>query len=151
MKPSIVIIDNLFKDAKSYNNFVKIAEEGRIASWQSMFCPETYTGFIVRTAAKYYDITKAKGYEAWSHNNTRPDDNGWHYDKDEYRYSVTGRLSFPICSCVFYLEVRSLKGGRLVIEDTKIVPKTKHSVEDFTGIRHSININPWNRRLEEYS
>ena len=38
------------------------------------------------------------------------------------------------------------KQNRLVI----FGPGRKHYVQDFTGDRFSVNINPWNRLLEEY-
>ena len=165
MTPDIIIIDNFFEDNESLEKFKDKLEdfppEGR---WYDMDRPETYTGFIIRMASKYYNMDRVVGYEAWIHNNTRPIadyEGGWHFDKDEYRYNVNKVLRFPICSCVFYLEVQNLGGGKLVVEDVEIVPKTnrlvifgpakRHYVEEFTGLRHSININPWTRKLEEYA
>jgi hypothetical protein len=165
MTPDIIIIDNFFEDTKSLDKFKNILEdippEGR---WYSTDTPEEYTGYILNKASEYYNMDKIIGYEVWVHKNTKPladYEGGWHFDKDEHRYSVNKLLRFPICSCVFYLEIQNLQGGRLIVEDVEIIPKInrlvlfgpakRHYVEDFIGERCSININPWNRKLEEYT
>ncbi len=164
MIPDFVIIDNFFEDIKSLEKLKSklndFPPEGR---WYSIDKPETYTNIMLTKASEYYNMDKIVGYETWLHKNTKPVadyDGGWHFDKDEHRYNVNKLLRFPICSCVFYLEVQNLKGGRLIVEDVEIIPKTnrlvlfgpgkKHYVQDFQGDRFSIAINPWNRLLEEY-
>lgn len=78
-----------------------------------------------------------------------------HQDKDEGLFTATGELSFPICSCVLYLNIKDLEGGRLVIGENTVVPQTGmlvllapeiwHEVEAITsGVRHSMNYNFWN-------
>lgn len=78
-----------------------------------------------------------------------------HQDKDEGLFTATGELSFPACSCVLYLNIKDLEGGRLVIGENTVVPQTGmlvllapeiwHEVEAITsGVRHSINYNFWN-------
>ncbi len=114
------------------------------------FCIE-----ILTIASRYFDFSKIIGYEFWSHNNTKP--GTWHYDKDENLYSKEKKLVFPVCSTIYYLEVSDLVGGRLFIEnDAVITPKTNrlvifppgkyHTVEDFTGKRVSLLVNPWDHK-----
>ena len=163
MQP-IIIIDDFFKEKNALEGFKnKINTFAPTRGVWLSHPNETYTDDILTTAGNYYDMNKCVGFEVWTHNNSKPTadyDGGWHYDKDEYRYGLNNILSFPICSCIFYVEVQNLEGGRLVIEDIKIIPRPnrliifgpgkKHYVEDFSGVRYSININPWNRKLEEY-
>jgi len=161
----IIIIDNFFEDDQFLEKFKEVAETFPVEGlWTDAYHREMYTNHIVEKAGKYFDMEKIKGYETWVHSNSKPSadyEDGWHYDKDEYRYNLNNILSFPVCSCVFYLKIQKLIGGDLVIEDVTITPKTnrliifgpgkKHYVKDFTGTRISVNINPWNRLLEEYA
>ncbi len=119
---------------------------------------------IVDTAAAYFPLAGIQGYETWCHDNTRPEsDNNykWHYDKNEYKWQNNKKLVFPIFTAVIYLKVSDLKGGNLLFEDgVSIKPKenrlvlfgpgVKHRVEEFTGKRFSLSINPWTTKLEEY-
>ena len=113
---------------------------------------------LIKTAAKYYSLHNCIGYEIWEQNNGRPPK--WHYDRDEI-LAKQGILSFPICTLVFYIEVDNLTNGNLLIENgiqikpitNRLVifgPKVKHYVEEFSGTRHSLIINPWNKFLGEY-
>mgnify|MGYP003640622520 CR=1 FL=1 len=122
----------------------------------------TIAKHIIETyVSKYFNISKLVGFEMWTHNNTRPigDINeGWHYDKDEYFYKINKVLRFPIFSAVLYLKIKNLVGGRLVFDDAKVTPKEnrlvlfgpglRHGVEGYSGERVSLNINGWNRKLE---
>ena len=106
-------------------------------------------------ASKYFDFSKIVGYEFWGQNNTKP--GTWHYDKDEKLYSKENKLVFPVCSTIYYLEVSDLVGGRLFVENDVITPKTNrlvlfppgkyHAVEDFTGKRVSLLVNPWDHKI----
>jgi len=161
----IIIIDNFFEDQQYLEKFKETIDNFPTDGlWVDVYHKEMYTNHIVEKAGNYFNMKKIKGYEAWTHINSKPSadyEGGWHYDKDEYRYNLNNILSFPVCSCVFYLQVENLIGGRLIVEDIKITPRTnrliifgprkKHYVEDFKGTRISININPWNRLLEEYT
>tara|TARA_R100000742_G_C4222822_1_gene46171 strand:+ start:110 stop:631 length:522 start_codon:yes stop_codon:yes gene_type:complete len=111
---------------------------------------------ILRHAGKYFNISNMVGYDYWSHTNTRPMQ--WHYDKDEIAYTSIGMTRYPICSTVFYLEVEKLIDGKLQFKNgVEVTPKENrlivfspglyHGVEQFEGIRTSININPWNTEL----
>jgi hypothetical protein len=112
---------------------------------------------LIEAASPYYDTSKIKGFETWLHRNTRPEV-GFHYDRDEYSYAVDKKLKFPIFSLIFYITVEDLEGGELNIENNIkitpkenrlviLAPKVKHGVEEFTGCRTSLNINPWERVL----
>ena len=126
--------------------------------WYSLDHKHKYKDFcieILTIASKYFDFSKIVGYEFWGQNNTKP--GTWHYDKDEKLYSKKKELVFPVCSTIFYLEVSDLAGGRLFVENDVITPKTNrlvlfppgkyHAVEDFTGKRVSLLVNPWDHKI----
>ena len=110
---------------------------------------------ILTIASRYFDFSKIVGYEFWGQQNTKP--NTWHYDKDEKLYDKERKLVFPVCSTIYYLAVSDLEGGRLIIEDDVITPKTNrlvifppgkyHTVENFKGNRISLLVNPWNHEI----
>ena len=72
-------------------------------------------------------------------------------------YSKEKKLVFPVCSTIYYLAVSDLEGGRLIVEDDVITPKTNrlvifppgkyHTVENFKGNRISLLVNPWNHEI----
>ena len=110
---------------------------------------------IIHYAAKFFDMSDCFLYEVWQQKNSRP--SGWHHDKDETLFS-RGEVAFPVCTSIFYLDVNVFSGGNLYLEDdTVIEPKTnrlvvfgpgiEHYVEPYSGTRHSIIINPWDRFL----
>ena len=126
--------------------------------WYSLDHKHKYKDFcieILTIASKYCNFSKIVGYEFWGQNNTKP--GTWHYDKDEKLYSKKKELVFPVCSTIFYLEVSDLVGGRLFVENDVITPRTNrlvlfppgkyHTVEDFTGKRVSLLVNPWDHRI----
>ena len=115
---------------------------------------------IMDKANNYFDLSEMKDYEAWTHENTIP--GGMHYDKDELLYAE-GELKFPLCSTVFYANVSDdIRGGKLLFEDgVTIEPKFNrlvifspglyHGVEPFRGKRTSININPWEHEIQNWT
>ena len=110
---------------------------------------------ILTIASRYFDFSNIVGYEFWGQQNTKP--NTWHYDKDEKLYDKERKLVFPVCSTIYYLAVSDLEGGRLIVEDDVITPKTNrlvifppgkyHTVENFKGNRISLLVNPWNHEI----
>ena len=113
------------------------------------------SNLLIGAARKFYDLKSCIGYEIWNHNNTRP--SGRHSDKDDVYYALTGKLKYPICTVVYYLNVDMfLEGGLLKLEQYgSIVPKENrvvmfgpgifHEVEKYTGQRVSFVINPWSQ------
>ena len=114
---------------------------------------------ILKVASQYFDLTECSGYEIWQHNKTEgflP----WHHDRDEILYAKKKIASYPVCGIVYYLSIdEDLKGGQLLFENNeRVIPKTNrmvlfngkllHSVEHYTGRRHSVNINPWNEKYQ---
>lgn len=106
---------------------------------------------LVANAEKIFDLTDATGFEIWTHNQTRAD---WHVDKDEASFISKKRLSFPICSIVYYVQVKNLFGGELYFQDgSRILPKVNrqiifspglyHRVSAYQGSRTSLLLNPW--------
>ena len=110
---------------------------------------------VMVKAHRYVDLTSCIGYEMWTQNNTRP--RSRHQDKDEQLENKTGKISFPLCSLIYYPLVKNLRGGQLEVDNAIITPKTNrliimgpgmwHSVREFSGNRISFLINPWNKTL----
>ena len=116
---------------------------------------------ILKVASQYFDLTECSGYEIWQHNKTEgflP----WHHDRDEILYAKKKIASHPVCGIVYYLSIdEDLNGGELLFEnEEKVSPKKnrmvlfdatlKHCVKDYTGRRHSVNINPWNENYHPF-
>ena len=163
----IVVLDNVLSD-KDFSYLKELLELLIIVSpntmWYEIEKYEDPSFKQLRTiAGNYFDLSNLVGYEAWIHNNTIPvgdNDDGWHKDRDELSYHVRKIFRFPICSMVFYTDIKNLQGGELLVEDTTITPKENrlvifspgllHKVNEFEGKRVSLSINPWNRLLERY-
>jgi|TARA_R110000822_G_scaffold4819_8_gene20541 hypothetical protein len=103
----------------------------------------------------FVPATGLLGVEEWSFHSSMNTLPNLHQDRDEELFDAVGKLSFPACSCVLYLNVEDLEGGSLVIGEDTIVPKTGmlvllapevwHEVSEHTsGTRHSTNYNFWN-------
>ena len=113
---------------------------------------------ILSVVSRTFGLTGMSGIEQWVHDGTKPD---WHIDKDEVLVRRTGALATPICSIVFYAKIDSLTGGKFMTDDMILTPKTnrlvafgpgiRHGVEDFTGIRVAVAINPWAVKPEGYA
>ena len=116
---------------------------------------------ILKVASQYFDLTECSGYEIWQHNKTEgflP----WHHDRDEILYAKKKIASHPVCGIVYYLSIdEDLNGGELLFENNeRAIPKTNrmvlfdgtllHSVEKYTGRRHSVNINPWTEKYQPF-
>ncbi len=121
---------------------------------------------LIEKARDYFDLSSSLYYEIWEQKNTLPEGNnnmGWHYDNDValHKYNID---KYPLCTTVYYLDIdKNLLDGKLVIRDPEtseihlVQPKSNrlvifgpriyHTVEEFTGYRHSIICNPWNRPL----
>ena len=116
---------------------------------------------ILKVASQYFDLTECSGYEIWQHNKTEgflP----WHHDRDEILYAKKKIASHPVCGIVYYLSIdEDLNGGELLFENNeRVIPKTNrmvlfdgtllHSVEKYTGRRHSVYINPWTEKYQPF-
>ena len=116
---------------------------------------------LLKVASQYFDLTECAGYEIWQHNKTEgflP----WHHDRDEILYAKKKIVSHPVCGIVYYVTIdEDLKGGELLFENNeRVSPKSNrmvlfdsillHSVEHYTGRRHSVNINPWNEKYQPF-
>ena len=151
-----IIIDNVLPTRDNLTDLIDNKING--VNWYNLQQDHLYKDFctsILDITRNYYDLSDVIGYEFWGHNGTRT---GWHQDKDEALIYKTGKLKFPVCSTVYYLEVSDLKGGELIIDhDIVIKPKTNrlvifppakfHGVNPFEGKRVSLLVNPWNHPL----
>ena len=99
---------------------------------------------LIEEASIGYKLPFDTMYDVWQQVSTRP--TSWHED-------LVGGGLYPLFTCIFYLKIEEMVGGRLLIEGHKPVeprsnrlvvfgPRVKHYVEPFTGLRQSIMINP---------
>lgn len=113
--------------------------------WQSI---------LLAKARAVVDLSSMQGFECWAHRTTRP---GWHVDKDE----GMRELQTPLCSIVYYPCIENLTGGRFLTNTETVTPRTNrmivfspgiyHGVEEWSGTRFSVAINPWDHRPVSYS
>lgn len=153
----IIVLDNIFA-----SNQIKIFKEGITPSMQEVsffsygdkHASSSMCNRILEKAHKYVPLENSIGYEYWTQQNTTPA--GKHQDKDERAFGK-GITRFPMCSIVYYLTVENLVGGELVFDNVTVKPKEnsmvifkkglEHHVNDFTGNRVSIAVNPWETKL----
>lgn len=162
MEKSIMhIIDDFLTD-EEYEHLDTNIKETKLCEWNYKTWEFEVTDLFVRkvlnTAMTYYDLDELGWYEVWNHTNSRPLE--WHYDKHENLFGKTGKLVFPLCSCVYYPTMdHELIGGELMLQNKTtnrhdriqpianrlvlFAPGILHSVNAFRGKRTSININPW--------
>ena len=107
---------------------------------------------IIDKVGEFFDLSSMVGYEMWC-NLGNPD---LHLDKDEELFEKTGKLSFPLCSIVYYASVGdNMIGGQFATKEMILVPKTnrllafskgiEHEVHPFSGDRIAIAMNPWDK------
>lgn len=113
---------------------------------------------ILRVVSKHVDLNSMVGCEYWAHLNTK---SGWHKDTDETKLYRDHVEAFPLCSIVYYPHIQNLSGGKLMFETASIHPQVNrlvvfapglpHCVENFSGERISIAVNPWVYKPEGYA
>ena len=116
---------------------------------------DNFCNSMIGVANQFINLDSCVGYEFWTQKNTRP--SKWHQDKDEQLNGNKSILSFPLCSMVYYVKVKDLKGGKLHIEDDIITPKSNrmvifspnlnHCAEPFMCDRITLCVNPWSVKL----
>lgn len=155
----LIVIDDFLSDTDRNNITEMFLHDGDM-KWTDAkydFIQHQCISIILAEANNYYDLQDMVGYEAWlNYNTSKP----WHSDKDEYLWNTEEILKTPICSIVYYGVVNDLIGGRFMTETEIITPKTNrlllfspnifHSVEELSGERLSIAINPWNNKPQNY-
>ena len=156
MSPTSIIIDNVLDSDSVVRLKESIDESTRDPFFYTMDDRHLYDNFslsMIEIAKQFYDLSSSVGYEFWTRLNRCV--GGWHRDKDEKLYDEKKILSYPLCTIIYYPHVHNMEGGELLLGDDKILPKTNrlvkfapgipHNVEDFTGERISMMVNPWNR------
>lgn len=108
---------------------------------------------LLKQASRFFDLSDMVGSEYWAHYGTRP---GWHIDKDEKLYQTSGNTECPICSVVYYADVKDLSGGDFMLETATVKPVTNrmivfapglvHGVAPYTGTRLAVAVNPWKHK-----
>ena len=156
MSATSVVIDDVL-DAESVSKIKEsIDESTRDPFFYTMNDNHLYDNFclaMINIASEFYDLSSSVGYEFWTRLNRCVSD--WHCDKDEKLYDEQKIVSYPLCTIIYYPHVDNMRGGELLLDGDKILPKTNrlvifapgipHNVEDFTGERISMMVNPWNR------
>lgn len=161
MKNKTIILDNFLEEPLALEVLHNLGDSNISETWFDKEQDHTYSKFcevLLEESKNYYDLSNYIGYEFWTQNNTKPAD--WHVDKDEQTYIKTQNFVLPICTIVYYLKVNNLLGGNLDLVDCSVVPKTNrvvifspgmwHKVDDFSGERISILVNPWNCKPQGY-
>lgn len=117
-----------------------------------------YGNYLVDIARDFFHMQQIVGCEMHINHKTPL----MHYDKDEGLFAETGKLSFPLCSIVWYPLV-DMENGELIFptSDVTVKPKTDmlvifdskllHGGKSFTGIRKSVGINPWSKKPMTYN
>ena len=158
MKTTSIVLDDVLEQ-DSVNSILEFIDDStKITSWYNLKDRHVHADLclsLLDITNRYYEISSCVGYEFWTRLNTCVE--GWHYDKDERLSEDKKILSFPLCSIIYYPYVRDLKGGQLYMEHDIITPKSNrmvifapgvfHNVEDFTGERIAMIINPWDKVL----
>lgn len=159
----LIVIDNFLpidKNKETVDFFTKY--DASCSQWfdgklNDYLNASSFISDCIKKVSNYFDLTNMVGCEMWCHHNTRPD---WHYDKDEKLSQETNEIKMPLCSIVYYGLVNDLIGGKFITETISITPitnrliifspNTYHAVEEYTGNRLSIAINPWNIKPKAY-
>ncbi len=158
MNVTTVVLDNVF-DASTVDSILNNMDDSSSnVKWYDLSHKHVHADLclkLLEITSRYYEISSCIGYEFWTRLSTCVE--GWHYDKDERLSENKKILSFPLCSIIYYPHVRDLKGGRLLLEGDMITPKSNrlvifasgvyHNVENFSGERLTMVINPWDRKL----
>jgi hypothetical protein len=156
----LIVIDDVLNETVRHsiaNHFVNDPQT-RMTRWLNKeeigLTPLVY---LVEIAKNYFNLESLAGCEYWAHYGTKPD---WHVDKDELLMKRTGKLATPIISMVYYAEVKDLIGGKFMTKTETIIPVANrlimfspnvlHGVEEYTGTRLSVAINPWLVKPEGY-
>lgn len=152
----LIVLDNVL-DAPhraAVVDFFSSGPQARSMKWHQWTLSEAQAdespmALLVQKAAKFFDLASMAGCEYWSHYGTRPN---WHVDKDEALKNTTGEIACPLCSIVYYADVDAV-GGAFMTETASIKPVTNrmivfspgilHGVEEYTGTRMSVAVNPW--------
>lgn len=159
----LVVLDDVLDDAhrEAVVRFFSQSDEARSMKWESGGLLEldgnnSPMALLLKEAGKYFDLASMVGSEYWAHYGTRPD---WHVDKDEKLNEETGETRCPICSIVYYADIK-VEGGNFVTETVTVRPITNralifspnllHRVEPYTGTRLSVAVNPWSYKPKAY-
>lgn len=153
MSKKLVVVDDALSEEDKDSVFSLLHNKGE--SLTGMWIPKgdlpDCLDKIAQHGAAQFDLSKATGFELWTHQNTRP--HVWHYDHDEHERMTTEYIRFPICSIVYYPFVGKLEGGNFRTETVIVTPRTNrlitfspgvlHGVEEYVGERFAVLLNPW--------
>ena len=126
--------------------------------WFDLPVQREYQKEILEYVKDYVPLDTAIGIEEWGHIPGILPFPQKHLDKDEALYKSSGKLKFPLCSCIYYHKVKDLVGADLMIETHSITPESNmlvlikpgiwHEIAPYvTGTRTAVMINVWDYRL----
>lgn len=153
-----IILDDVLDDVSidKINGAINNSTENTL--WYDLDQDHIFANFcttLIRLTNDFIDISSCVGYEFWTRLNTNV--GGWHRDKDEELYERENILSYPLCTILYYPHIKNLTGGQLLLENDIIMPRANrmvifssgmiHNVQEFTGERTAMIINPWNKKL----
>jgi len=155
----LVVLDDVLDEAHrlAVVGFFSQSDEARAMKWErggvdNLRGNKSPMALLLIRAAQFFDLSLMVGSEYWAHYGSRPD---WHIDKDEKLYQMSGNTEHPICSVVYYADIDAV-GGNFLTETVTVKPVTNrmvvfspgllHGVEEYTGTRLSVAVNPWSRK-----
>lgn len=141
MNTSTVVLDNVF-DASTVDSILNhIDDSTSNVKWYNLMDKHIHIDLclnLLEISNRCYEMSSCVGYEFC----TRLSSN-------------ENIIRYPLCSIIYYPHVRDLKGGRLLLEDDIITPKSNRlvlfapsryrNVEEFTGERIEVVVNPFSK------
>lgn len=160
----LIVLDNVLDDEHrtAVVGFFTSGDEARATKWHwgglaNIKDDQSPLALLIKQAGRFFDLTSMVGCEYWAHYGTRPE---WHVDKDEKLQEMTGDVVCPLCSIVYYADVDAV-GGAFQTKSISVKPVTNrmvvfspgilHGVEEYTGTRLSVAVNPWAKKPMGYA
>ena len=156
MKDRYVVIDDVFDQDTTTRLYESVDNSTRNPFFYKLGESHFHDNFSYATldvASHYFNLKTCIGYEFWTRLNRCV--GGWHQDKDEKLYDKKGIESYPLCSIIYYVHVKNMTGGELLLGTDTILPKSNrmvifasgisHNVNEFTGERICLLVNPWDK------
>jgi len=106
---------------------------------------------LINKARTVFDLTACQYYEMWSNDHALT----MHIDMEPTAWRREQQVITPMCTLVYYPEIKLESGGKFLTDDVELVPVENsmvifspgvyHGVEPFVGTRLSLAINPIDR------
>lgn len=158
IEEKIIILDDILDD-ELISQAQDIVRQNRTRGQSAWYKKEDdeVVDKLTEIAALYFDLTSAEGCEVWS----AKTNTNYHVDMDEQLWESQRKVQTPLCSIVYYAAIDNLTGGKFITQSMSIEPKTNrmivfspgiyHAVEQYTGTRDVLAVNPFKKIIYKYS